>query len=76
VRQADAIGGVHVERLHFRGAVAAGRGIAHVANANVAAQGIHIALVENIAHQSAALAHEQLAIFHRHDARGVLATML
>ncbi len=62
VREADAVGRVHVERLRLGGAVAAGRGIAHVADADVALQLQHVALLEDVAHQADVLAQEQLAL--------------
>ena len=76
VRQADAIGRVHIERLGFRGAVTASRRIANMAHAHVALELLHVVLLEDIAHQPTALAHEQLAFGDGRDARRVLATVL
>ena len=76
VREADAVRRVHVEGLRFGGAVAPGRGIAHMAHADVALELLHVVLLEHIAHQALALAHEQLAFGDRGDARRVLAAML
>ena len=76
VPEADAVGRVDVERLHFGFVVAAGRGIAHMRDAHVATQGIHVVLAEYVAHQAATLAGEEFAAFGGHDARGILATML
>ena len=76
VREADAVGRIHVEGLRFGGAVAAGGGITHVADADVALELQHVVLLEDVAHQALALAHEQLAVGDRGDARGVLAAML
>ena len=76
VRQADAVGRVHVERLGFRGAVASGGRIANMAHAHVAPELLHVVLLEYIAHQPATLAHEQLAFGHGRDARRVLAAVL
>ena len=76
VREADAVRRVHVERLGFGGVVAAGGRITHVAHADVALELLHVVLLEHIAHQALALAHEQLALGDRGDARGILAAML
>ena len=76
MREADAVGRVHVERLGFGGVVAAGGRIAHMAHADVALELLHVVLLEHIAHQALALAHEQLAVGDGRDARGVLAAML
>ena len=76
VREADAVRRIHVERLGFGGAVAAGGRIAHVAHADVALELLHVVLLEHVAHQALALAHEQLAVGDRGDARGVLPAML
>ena len=76
VREADAVRRVHVERLRFGGAVAAGGGITHMADADVALELLHVVLLEDIAHQALALAHEQLALGDRRDARRVLAAVL
>ena len=65
VRQADAVGRIDVERLRFGGAVAAGGRITHVADADVAPELEHVLLLEHIAHQARALAHEQLAVDRR-----------
>ena len=75
--EADAVRGVDVERLRLGGAVAAGRRIAHVADAGVALQLEHVVLLEYIAHQAAALAHAQLAVTRGGgDAGGVLTAVL
>ena len=77
VAEADAVGRVDVERLRLGGAVAAGGRVAHVADADVALELEHVVLLEHIAHQSAALAHAQLAVARGGgDAGGVLAAML
>ncbi len=36
----------------------------------------HVVLLEHVAHQARALAHEQLAVLGRHDAGGILAAVL
>ena len=47
-----------------------------MADADVALQPQHVALLEDIAHQAVLLAHEQLAVVAGHDARGILAAVL
>src|SRR5437899_2444950 len=76
VPEADAVGRVDVERLRLGGAVAAGGRIAHVADADVALELEHVMLLEDVAHESAALAHVELALAAGGDAGGVLAAML
>ena len=77
VAEADAIRGVDVEGLRLGGAIAAGGGVTHVADADVALQLEHVVLLEDIAHESTALAHAQLALTRGGgDAGGVLAAML
>ena len=76
VREADAVRRVHVERLGFGGVVAAGGRVAHVAHADVALEFQHVMLLEDVAHQALALAHEQLAVGDRRDARCVLPAVL
>jgi len=76
VRQADAIGGIDVERLRLGGALAAGSRVAHVANAHVAVQPQHVAGVEDIPYQAVVLAQMQVSAVAGHDARCVLAAML
>ena len=76
VREADAVRRIDVERLRLGGAVAAGRRVAHVADADVALELQHVPLLEHVAHQADVLAQEQLAFVLGHDARGVLAAVL
>ena len=76
VREADAVRRIHVEGLRFGGVVAPGGGITHVADADVAFEFQHVMLLEDIAHEALALAHEQLAFGDRGDARRVLTAML
>jgi hypothetical protein len=76
VRQAQAVGRVHVERLRLGRAVAAGRGVAHVADAGVALELQHVALLEHVAHEPVVLAQEELALVGGHDPRRVLAAVL
>src|SRR5690606_33464863 len=45
-------------------------------DAHVAAQAVHVALAEHIAHQPLAAHREQLAAIGGHDARGILAAVL
>ena len=79
VRQADAVGRVDVHRLRLGGARRTGRRIAHVADAHVPAQPLHVALLEDLAHQAVAFAQPQTAIglgVPRDHPRRVLAAML
>ncbi len=74
--QADAVRRIHVEGLRLGCAIGARGGIAHMADAHVAAQFQHVVLLEGIAHQTAALADRQRAAGGRGDAGGVLAAVL
>jgi hypothetical protein len=47
-----------------------------VANANVALQALHVARLENIAHQAFAFALVKFSTLVGHDTRGVLAAVL
>ena len=77
VAEADAVRSVDVEGLRLRGAVAAGRRVTHVADADVTLELEHVVLLEDIAHESTALAHAQLAFARGGgDAGGILAAML
>ena len=76
VAEADAVGRVDEKRLRFGGGVAAGGGIADMADADVALQRQHVAMLEHIPHQAGLLAQEQLAFVEGHDAGGILAAML
>ncbi len=76
VRQADAVGCIHIKGLGLGGTVAARGGIAHVADADRAPQFQHVVLLEHVAHQAGALAHAQFALVRRHDAGGILAAVL
>ncbi len=76
VTEADAVRRIDHERLRFRRTVAACSGIADVADADVALEAQHVALLEDVAHQAVLLAHEQLAFVAGHDAGGVLAAVL
>ena len=76
VGETDAVGRVDVERLRLRGAVAAGGGIADVADAGIALELEHVVLLEDVAHQAAVLAHAKLPVAGGRDAGGVLAAML
>ncbi len=76
VGEADAVGRVDVERLGLGGALAAGGRVANVADADIALELKHVTLLEHVPHQAVVLAQEDLALVRRHDARGVLATML
>ncbi len=61
VRQHDAEGRVHVERLRFLGIRRrSGRRVAHVGDAARARQRAHVARAEDVAHQAVALVHAEL----------------
>ena len=76
VAEADAVGRVDVEGLRLGDAVVAGRGIAHMADTDVATQFEHVLLAEDIAHQARALAHGGEPLARGHDAGGILAAVL
>src|ERR1700733_1083467 len=76
VRQAYAVGRIHVKGLRLGSAVAAGGRITHVADALVTLQREHVLLFEYIAHQTRALARAQPAFRRTHDTGGILAAML
>lgn len=56
--QSDAIRGVDVERLGLGRGRAARSRVAHMADADVAHQALHVALLEHVAHQAIILAQE------------------
>ena len=72
----EPIGRIHIERLRLGGAVATGRRIAHMADADITPQLEHVLLAEDIAHQPLPLAHADKAIGDGDDARRVLAAVL
>ncbi len=77
VRQRDAEGRIHVERLGLFLAVGvAGRRVAHLAQAHGAGQRAHVAGAEHVAHHALGLVHVDLAALQRDDARRILAAML
>ncbi len=76
VRQGDAVGGVHVERLGLGRGRGAGGGITYMAQPHGADQALHVPLVEHIANQTVFLAQEQPVPVAGHYAGGVLAAML
>src|SRR3954469_23780558 len=76
VCDANAVGGIDVERLSLGSGVAACGWITHVADAVVTLQLQHVLLLEDVAHEPAALAGVQLAIDGSCNARRVLAAML
>jgi len=76
VRQGDAVRRVDVERLGLgRGGAAGGR-VTHVTDADTADQALHVALLEDVAHQAVILAQEQPAVMAGHDTGSVLAAVL
>src|SRR5690606_9998900 len=76
VREADAERRIHVERLRFGRARGARRRITHMADADVAAQPQHVALLEHVAHEPVALARVQPAVRLRDDTRRILTAVL
>src|SRR3989344_650925 len=76
VRQRQAIGGVHVKRLGLGRGIAARGGIAHVADAHVALEAEHVALLEHVAHLAVVLAQMDALILAGEDTRGILTAML
>ena len=56
VCQRQTEGGVDVERLRLGRRIAAGGGIAHLADTEIAEQGLHVLRLEHIAHQAVVLA--------------------
>ena len=77
VHQDQAIGRVDVEGLglFFTEGVACGR-VAHLAQANVAWQGAHVARAKNVAHHPLGFVHVELVALLCDDARRVLAAVL
>ena len=77
VGKRDAIRGVDVERLSFRGAGAASRWITHMTDAHVALHTLHVASFKNITHQTVCLTQTEAVICIDGDnASGILTTML
>ena len=76
VRETDAVRRVHVERLRLGNRRAAGRRITDVPEADVTAELEHVPLLEHVADEAVALADAQASRVVRHDARGVLASVL
>ncbi len=76
VGEHHAVRRVHVERLRFAEAIAPGRGITHVADADVAPQLEHVILGKYVADEALGLARAQLAFHRGRDARRVLAAVL
>ncbi len=76
VCQGDAVRRVDVERLGLGRGRAARSRVAHVADADVADQALHVALLEHVAHQAIILAQEQPAVMAGHDTGSVLAAVL
>ena len=76
VRQGDAIGRVDVERLRLGGAGAAGGGIAHVGDAHMADQVLHVPLLEDVADQAVVFAQEEFTVQAGDDTGGILTAML
>ena len=76
VGKADPVGGVDVERLGLGRIQGAGRRVAAMADADVAPQFVHVALLENVADQTVLLPGAERAIPVGHHAGSILATML
>ena len=77
VHHDDAEGGIHVERLGlFLARGIARRGVAHLAQADIARQCPHVARAEDVAHHALGFVHEELALLLGDDARGILPPVL
>jgi hypothetical protein len=76
VAEHDAVRRIHVERLRLGDVIAAGGRVAHVTDADVAAQLEHVLLTEDIAHEALPLAHADETVDGGHDPCGVLPAML
>ena len=77
VGKRDAVGRVHIERLRFGGARSAGGRVAHMADAVIADKTLHLALAENIAHETVVLVQEKAPVrVAGGNTGGVLAAML
>ena len=76
VRERDAIGRIHIERLGLGRGGAARGGVAHMADAHIALEVQHVAGVKDIAHQPVVFAQIQLAAVTGDHAGGVLAAVL
>jgi hypothetical protein len=76
MRQGDAIRRVDVERLRFSRRGAARSRVAHMTDAHMANQALHVALLEHVAHQAIVLAQEQAAIMTGDNTGSILAAVL
>ena len=76
VRKANTVRGIDVKRLGFRRLRAAGGRVTHVAHSGISSQALHMALMENVAHESITLAHIQSIVIPGNDSGGVLPAML
>ena len=76
VGQGDTVGRIHVKGLRVGRSPAPRRGVAHMADTDVAAQALHVMLAEDIAHQTDAFALMKAIVPAGHDAGGVLAPVL
>ena len=77
VREHQAEGRVDIKGLGFVFAESvARRRVTHLAQADIARQGAHVARAENVAHHALGFVHEEFATELRDDARRVLPTVL
>ena len=76
VREDDAVGRVHVERLRFGDGRATGGRIAHMADAHGAQQARHVAGVEDVGDEAVALVQIEAVFEASGNARGILPAVL
>ncbi len=76
VPQRQTIRRVDIQRLRLIRTIAAGGRVTHMADTDVADQGIDIALPEHIVGQAVASMQVHAIVFQRGDAGGILTTML
>ncbi|VXB85393.1 hypothetical protein PSEUDO8O_20039 [Pseudomonas sp. 8O] len=76
VRQGDAVRRVDVERLSFGRAGATSSRVAHMADAHMTDQALHMPLLEHVTYQTIVLAQEQAAIMAGDNTGSILAAVL
>lgn len=76
MRQGDAVRRVDVERLSLGRAGAASGRVAHMADAHMANQALHMALLEHVTYQAVVLAQEQATIMAGDNTGSILAAVL
>ena len=77
VRERDAVGRVHIKRLRLGRAGRARGRVAHMADAIIADEALHLALAENIAHEAVVLVQKKTTVpVAGCDPGGILPAML